>query len=103
MAPLFAASEDSDGTWCARLTFHPVGTSDVVHFNSAAETGRLLVSNDQDMLKIAARRQRDGMEFSGLIFWVPGKYHRVGDILRAFAATAAQAETNPARGRVKFL
>ena len=85
------------------IDVHPVGTSDAVHFNSAAEMGRLLVSNDQDMLKIAARRQRDGVEFPGLIFWVPGRYERVGDILRAFSAAAAQAESNPARGWVKFL
>ena len=85
------------------IDVHPAGTSDEVHFQSAAKMGRLLVSNDQDMLIIAARRQRDGIEFPGLLFWVPGKYQRVGDILRAFGAAAAQEESNPAHGRVKFL
>ena len=85
------------------IDVHPAGTSDVVHFKSAAEMGRLLVSNDQDMLKIAARWLRDGIAFPGLIFWFPGKYQRVGDILRAFAATAAQAEITPGRSWVKFL
>jgi len=85
------------------IEVHPIGTSDEVHFKSAAEMGRLLVSNDQDMLTIAARQLRDGMEFPGLIFWLPDKYPRVGDILRAFAATATEAEINPGRGWVKFL
>ncbi len=85
------------------IEVHPIGTSDEVHFKSAAEMGRLLVSNDQDMLKIAARWLRDSMEFPGLIFWLPGKYQRVGEILRAFAATSDQAEINPGRSWVKFL
>jgi hypothetical protein len=85
------------------IDLHPAGTSDEVHFRSAAEMGRVLVSNDQDMLVIAARWHRNGTVFSGLIFWVPNKYQRVGDVLRAFAAAAVEAEANPLRGRVKFL
>ena len=85
------------------IDIHPAGTSDEVHFKSAAKMGRVLVSNDHDMLVIAARRHRNRVTFAGLIFWIPNKYQRVGDVLRAFAAAAAEAETNPVRGRVKYL
>lgn len=82
---------------------HPPGTSDEVHFKSAANMGRVLVSNDQDMLAIAARWHHGRRTFSGLIYWIPNKYERVGDVLRALAAAATEAETNPLRARVKFL
>ena len=82
---------------------HPAGTPDEVHFQAAAMMGRLLVTCDQDMLRIAARWHRNRRTFPGLLFWVPGKYQRVGDILRAFAAAAAEAQTDEYQGWVKFL
>lgn len=85
------------------IDVHPAGTPDETHFKSAAEMGRVLVSNDQDMLKIAARWHRDGKQFPGLIFWIPGKHQRVGDVLRALGAAAAEAEASPDSGKIKFL
>lgn len=85
------------------IDVHPAGTSDEAHFESAAEMNRVLVTNDQDMLPIAARWQRRGKEFAGLIFWLPSKFQRIGDVLRRSAAAAAEAESNPLRNRVKYL
>ena len=89
--PLFAASKTRWDVVRA-IEVHPIGTSDEVHFKSAAEMGRLLVSNDQDMLKIAARWLRIAWN-SRFDLLAPWQVPRVGEILRAFAATSVKRKS----------
>lgn len=77
------------------------GKKDEVHFAKAAEMGLVLLSNDDDMLRIAADWMRRGKEFPGLVYCHPMKYKRVGEALRALLSLAARVEKR--RGHVFFL
>lgn len=77
------------------------GKSDEAHFARAAEMGLLLLSNDDDMLRIAADWMRRGKGFPGLVYWHPTKYERVGDALRALLSRASSVEKGG--GTVFFL
>lgn len=51
---------------------HHAEVDDEVLLDRATELGRVLVSQDKDLLVETARRQREGIPFSGLIYsWVP--------------------------------
>lgn len=46
----------------------PAGTDDPLVLNRATELGRVLFSQDTDLLREAARRQQYGEPFAGVIF-----------------------------------
>ena len=71
---------------------YPEKTSDLVHFQRAAQEGRVLVSNDTDMLVLAEQWFAEGRPFAGLIWWPRGHYRRMspGDFCDAFEELAAQ-------------
>lgn len=68
----------------------------------ATSLGRLLLTSDTDFLILAAKRQRLGFEFSGIVFW-PQADRSVGEIVRAMAAYAATTLSADAANVVKFV
>ena len=82
---------------------HPAGTEDEVHFQTATDQGRVLVSHDTDMLVLAARWQTDGRDFPGLIYSAPDKFATAGEAIRAIQAAVADQDENPLAKRVHFL
>lgn len=77
------------------------GKADETHFAKAAEMGLVLLSNDDDMLRIAAGWMRRDKTFAGLIYWHQKKYKRVGNALRALLSLASRVEKRT--GTVLFL
>jgi hypothetical protein len=71
---------------------HPERTSDSVHFEHAATAGRVLVSNDSDMLLIGESWAAEGRRFPGLIWWHRRHYQHMnpGDFVAAFEELAAR-------------
>jgi Domain of unknown function (DUF5615) len=72
----------------------PEKTSDIIHFEHAAQEGRVLVSNDLDMKIIAEGWCAEGRTFAGLIWWPRSHYDVMspGDFVAAFEALVGQAE-----------
>ncbi len=56
----------------------------------AAREGRVFVTNDEDLLAIAAAWLDEGRSFPGLVYWHADDYAvmTTGEILRAFEALA---------------
>ena len=71
---------------------HPQGTDDEVHFETAANLGRVLVANDKDQLLIALRWIEGARPFRGYVAWRQKLIDRfpVSAFLDAFDALAAQ-------------
>lgn len=69
----------------------PEGTADAVHFDRAAREGRVFVTNDRRVERIARAWLMEGRPFSGLICWPRTHYARMsaGDLLEAFEKLAA--------------
>ena len=82
---------------------HPQGTDDEVHFQTAVDQDRVLISHDTDMLVIAARWQAEGKPFPGLIYCHPAKFAVVGEALRALKAAVADQDERPLLSRVHYL
>jgi hypothetical protein len=72
----------------------PEKTKDASHFERASALGRVLVSNDRDMLDLAYRRLEQGRSFRGLVWWHRNRYREMspGDFLREFEALAARQQ-----------
>jgi hypothetical protein len=68
----------------------PGGTADAVLLEHAAREGRVFVTNDEDLLAIAAAWLDKGRSFPGLVYWHEDDYTvmTTGEILRAFEALA---------------
>lgn len=68
----------------------PERAADAVLLEHAAKEGRVLVTNDEDLLAIAATWLGAGRLFPGLVYWHEDDYATMtmGDILRAFEALA---------------
>jgi hypothetical protein len=68
----------------------PERTEDAVLLEHAAKEGRVFVTNDEDLLAIAAAWLDAGRLFPGLVYWHEDDYAvmTTGDILRAFEALA---------------
>jgi hypothetical protein len=76
------------------MDLHPERTMDIVHFEEAAQLGRVLVSHDIDQLRIALEWVSAGRRFPGLITW-PQRHHQLwseGQIVMAFETLAAEDE-----------
>ena len=70
----------------------PEGTGDPVHFERAAQEGRVLVSNDIDMKLLAESWAAQGKSFPGLVWWHRRTYQRMspGDFVGAFDELAGR-------------
>ncbi len=103
MARGFAAFTDNhvqqavvDGLLAARwdvvraIDVFPERTADAVLLEHAAKEGRVFVTNDEDLLAIAAAWLEGGRLFPGLVYWHEDDYAAMttGDVLRAFEALA---------------
>jgi hypothetical protein len=82
---------------------HPSGTDDQTHFQEAVKQDRVLLSNDQDMVVIAAEWQAQGRSFPGVIYFSPKRFASIGDVIRALQALAAKLREQPLAHRVAFL
>jgi len=71
----------------------PQGTPDDVHFEYAARSSRVFVSNDQPALDIANRWLQEG-RFFRMITWPQSHYQRMtdGDIVEEFEAMAKEGD-----------
>jgi hypothetical protein len=68
----------------------------------AAALGRVLFSQDEDLLVEAARRQAEGVPFGGIIYAHQGRVS-IGACIRDLEVIAAIAEPDDLRGQVIFL
>ena len=75
---------------------------DVALMDRVTELGWVLFSQDQDMLAEAARRQREGRGFSGLIYAHAARL-RIGDCVRDLELLAKACNPDELAGRVEFL
>ena len=63
-----------------------LGASDEQHLARAQELGRVIVSADQDFLRLAQAQLDAGVSFPGLVFILPAT--PVGEAIRAIAVVA---------------
>jgi hypothetical protein len=68
----------------------------------ATSLGRVLFSQDEDLLAEAAKRQRTGMDFAGVIY-SHQKSLPVGDCIAQLELVAKACDPEELRGRVLFL
>lgn len=68
----------------------------------ATELGRLLFSQDDDLLAEAHRRQAEGIRFSGLVYAHP-MHVTIGECVRDLELIAKAAEPGELENRVEFL
>ncbi len=99
--PLLYADENVDGAivralhrlgWdvVRAIEQHAMGTSDDVHFASAAAFGRVMLTRDRDMLVIAAEWQTSGKSFAGVFFYHASQFGSTGQVVRAIDRSALQ-------------
>ncbi len=82
---------------------HPSGTDDDTHFQTAADQGRVLLSEDDDMIAIAVRWQVEGKAFPGLVFCHAEKLRATGEAIRALQALVDGQGECPLASRVLYL
>jgi len=72
----------------------PEKTPDDVLFEYAAREGRVFVTNDEPIHRIAASWLEEGRSFPGLVFWYQEDYDSMttGDILRSFEGLAEKED-----------
>lgn len=70
------------------------GTDDGTHFAHAAATGRVVVSNDLDMKRLAEAWYAEGRVYAGLVWWSRRHYATMspGDFVSAFDELADTPE-----------
>ena len=74
---------------------YPERTFDSVHFERAAREGRVIVSNDRDLLEIAETWFAKGQVFPGLIYWAQRTHHgliSIASFLDAFEELARKPD-----------
>ena len=74
-----------------------LGATDVTHLKKALELERVVVSADQDFLRLAHRRVQDGEPFPGLLFLTAEL--AVGRAVRELIGLVEQADL----GSIKFV
>ncbi len=101
MSLLIYADENVDGRLVAALRrlgwdvvraldLFPPATDDHVHFAAAAARGRAILTQDQDMLVLAAAWAKSERGFIGVVFITPGSSRTIGEVCRDLTALAAQ-------------
>lgn len=78
------------------------GASDPKILDRATELGRVLFSQDDDLLAEATRRQVAGLPFSGVIY-AHQLHVTIGDCVRDLELIAKVADPEDLAGRVQFL
>ena len=78
------------------------GTADEDLFDCASELARVMVSFDADMVRHAARRQREGIAFPSLVFCHLTQ-QSVGDCIRDLEVTAKTSESEDLANAIIFL
>jgi predicted nuclease of predicted toxin-antitoxin system len=78
------------------------GLPDPEVMERATESGRVLFSQDEDLLAEAHRRQSGGIPFSGLVYAHP-MHLTIGDCVRDLELIAMGAEPGEMENRVEFL
>lgn len=84
---------------------YPERTRDPIHFERAAQDGRVLVSYDTDQVKFAIRWIEEGRPFRGLLTW-PQLYHRrftETAFVASFERMAAEEDPFPAAYPIRYL
>ncbi|MEF8797028.1 MAG: DUF5615 family PIN-like protein, partial [Salinivenus sp.] len=74
-----------------------LGASDEDHFSYAYEEGRVLVTYDDDFLRLAARAEKH----AGVAFAPQGR--SIGEMVRGLTLIAEEMEAEDMRGHVEFL
>lgn len=76
------------------IELFPERTKDPVHFERAADLGRVLVTNDEGQRQRARAWYEERRAFPGVVWWPQIDYEgrTPGDFLRAFEALAQQEE-----------
>jgi predicted nuclease of predicted toxin-antitoxin system len=77
-------------------------TPDPIIVDRAAELGRVLFSQDEDMLVEATHRQRDGMSFAGVVY-AHQLQTTIGMCVRDLELIAQTCELNDIANRVEYL
>jgi hypothetical protein len=75
-----------------------IGAMDQAQFEHAIAAGRVLVTHDQDFLKLAAGRA----DHSGLAYCPPG-HRRIGQIILRLVQLWRTTASDEMRGRVEYL
>jgi len=75
-----------------------ISASDVQQLAFALRDERVLITRDQDFLRLDAQ----GVEHAGLVYWTE-RQRSVGQLIRALDALSIDAETGDFRGRVIYL
>jgi len=78
------------------------GIADPLVLDRAGELGRLVFTQDRDFLVEADRRQRMGIEFTGIIYGHQ-LIVQIGDCIRDLEMIAQLGEFNEFKNRVQFL
>ena len=80
----------------------PEGTPDEVVLDRATALGRVLFSQDKDLLRVASRRQRSGEPFAGVIFAAQAEVS-IGQCIEDLELLALAGESEDFAGLVRFL
>ena len=80
----------------------PEGSSDRAHLEHAAGLGRVLLTNDQDFLRLNAEYAAAGRTHAGIVFWKQRAWG-VGEIVRRIEAYGAALRKGSPANTVKFL
>lgn len=78
-----------------------LGAPDERQLAQAIARGRVVVTNDQDFLRLAHDRMEKGLPFPGVIFVLPGT--PVGDAVRAIADLAVVLDAYDMAGRIEWV
>ena len=70
----------------------PEDALDPKHFETAAELGRVFVTNDQPSIETAHQWLKEGRRFKGVVTWPQAHYKRmtIGDLVQKFEELAAK-------------
>jgi hypothetical protein len=79
------------------------GTEDADVLAEALRDSRVLLTNDTDFLRLAARYSTRGQRFAPIFFWPQQGRRRVGEIVRGIIREASRDNYGMACSQVHFL
>jgi hypothetical protein len=69
---------------------------------AATQEGRMLLTNDQDFLKIDGQWRLAGRSHCGIVFW-PQSRRTIGEVVRSIVVFASTVNPNDCANRVEFV
>lgn len=78
------------------------GVDDADLLAEALKDQRVMITNDQDFLVLAAEHNKRGELFAPILFW-PQQRRRVGEIVRSIIREVSRTDYSSACSRVYFL